>query len=79
MDNFLFLERFDRLEKLIIGSKEVLTFEVTCDYKGISRSNLYKLTALGKIPHSRPHGKMIYFELRKMDRWLLPNEQDVLH
>ena len=59
MDNFLILERLDRLEKLIIANKEVLTFEETCDYTGISRSYLYKLTASGNIPHSKPNGKMI--------------------
>jgi len=74
MDNFLILERLDRLEKLLIGSKEVLTLEETCYYTGISRSYLYKLTASGKIPHSKPNGKMIYFERRKIDRWLLRNE-----
>ncbi|WP_373516304.1 helix-turn-helix transcriptional regulator, partial [Pricia sp.] len=56
MDNFLILERLDRLEKLIIANKEVLTFEETCDYTGISRSYLYKLTASGNIPHSKPNG-----------------------
>lgn len=74
MDTFLILERLDRLEKLLIGSKEVLTLEETCDYTGISRSYLYKLTASGNIPHSKPNGKMIYFERRKIDRWLLRNE-----
>ncbi len=36
MDNLLILERFDRLEKLLVGHKEVLTFNETCDYTGIS-------------------------------------------
>ncbi len=73
MDNFLILERPDRLEKLLIANKEVLTFEETCDYTGISRSNLYKLTASGNIPHSKPNGKMIFFEKRKLNNWLLRN------
>lgn len=29
MDNFLILERLDRLEKLLIANKKVLTFEET--------------------------------------------------
>ena len=53
MDNLLILERLDRLEKLLIGSKEVLTFDETCDYTGISRSYLYKLTASGRIPNGK--------------------------
>ena len=75
MDNFLILERSDRLEKLIIANKEVLTFEEICDYTGISRSYLYKLTASGNIPHSKPNGKMIFFEKKKLNDWLLRNNR----
>lgn len=73
MDNFLILERLDRLERLLIAHKEVLTFEETCDYTGISRSYLYKLTASGNIPHSKPNGKLIFFEKAKLNTWLLQN------
>jgi excisionase family DNA binding protein len=73
MDNFFILERLDRLERLMTANKEVLTFEETCDYTGISRSYLYKLTASGNIPHSKPNGKMIFFEKRKLNEWLLQN------
>ncbi|WP_437369263.1 helix-turn-helix transcriptional regulator [Maribacter litoralis] len=75
MDNFLILERLDRLERLLIANKEVLTFEETCDYTGISRSYLYKLTAAGQIPHSKPNGKLIFFERKKIVDWLLQNER----
>lgn len=73
MDNYLILERLDRLERLLIANKEVLTFEETCDYTGISRSYLYKLTASGNIPHSKPNGKMLFFEKTKLNAWLLQN------
>tara|TARA_R110001606_G_scaffold260183_1_gene407921 strand:+ start:5669 stop:6058 length:390 start_codon:yes stop_codon:yes gene_type:complete len=73
MDNYLILERLDRLERLLIANKEVLTFEETCDYTGISRSYLYKLTASGNIPHSKPNGKMLFFERAKLNTWLLQN------
>jgi excisionase family DNA binding protein len=75
MDNLLILERLGRLEKLLIGSKEVLTFDEACDYTGISRSYLYKLTASGKIPHSKPNGKMLFFEKKKLVEWLLQNSR----
>jgi excisionase family DNA binding protein len=75
MDNLLIFERLDRIERLLTVSKEVLTFEETCDYTGISRSYLYKLTASGNIPHSKPNGKMIFFEKRKLNIWLLQNER----
>ena len=75
MDTILILERLDRLEKLLMANKEVLTFEETCDYTGISRSYLYKLTAAGTVPHSKPNGKLIFFERKKVEDWLLQNER----
>tara|TARA_R110000868_G_scaffold136776_1_gene349832 strand:- start:709 stop:999 length:291 start_codon:yes stop_codon:yes gene_type:complete len=74
MDNLIILERLDRLEKLLIGNKEVLTFDEASDYTGISRSYLYKLTASGKIPHSKPNGKMLFFDKKKLVDWLLQNK-----
>ena len=71
MNDLLVLERLDRLEKLLTAHKEVLTFEETCNYTGISRSYLYKLTSSGNIPHSKPNGKLIFFEKRKLNTWLL--------
>tara|TARA_R110002049_G_scaffold25956_5_gene90717 strand:- start:1487 stop:1774 length:288 start_codon:yes stop_codon:yes gene_type:complete len=76
MDTILILERLDRLEKLLIGSKEVLTFDEASDYTGISRSYLYKLTASGKIPHSKPNGKMVFFDKKKLVDWLLQHKQE---
>lgn len=75
MDTILILERLDRLEKLLMANKKVLTFEETCDYTGISRSYLYKLTAAGTVPHSKPNGKLIFFERKKIEDWLLQNER----
>lgn len=79
MDTILILERLDRLEKLLIGNKEVLTLDETSDYTGISRSYLYKLTASGTIPHSKPNGKMLFFDKKKLVDWLLQNKQKSKH
>jgi prophage regulatory protein len=43
-------------------------------YTGISKSYLYKLTHLGKIPFSKPFGKLIFFEKSSVDSWLLSNK-----
>ena len=75
MDTILILERLDRLEKLLVGHKEVLTFDEACDYTGISRSYLYKLTSSGRIPHSKPNGKILFFEKAKLVNWLLQNKR----
>ncbi len=55
-------ERLERIESLLLSNKKVLALEKTCDYTSISRSYLYKLTSTGMIPHSKPSGKLIYFE-----------------
>ncbi|MBP0902655.1 helix-turn-helix domain-containing protein [Mariniflexile gromovii] len=76
MDTILILDRLDRLEKLLIGNKEVLTFDEASDYTGISRSYLYKLTASGKIPHSKPNGKMVFFDKTRLVDWLLQHKRE---
>ncbi|HCW64138.1 MAG TPA: DNA-binding protein, partial [Leeuwenhoekiella sp.] len=40
-------ERLERIESLLLAKKKVLTLEEACDYAGISRSYLYKLTSTG--------------------------------
>ena len=66
-------ERLNRIERLIISNKKVLTFDETCEYTGISRSYLYKLTSSGVIPFSKPNGKVIFFDSEKLNKWLLKN------
>ena len=73
MDNLKIAEKLDRIERLIIANKKVLTFDEACDYTGISRSYLYKLTSSGIIPYSKPNGKVIFFDKEKLDKWLLKN------
>lgn len=74
MNDLKILEKLDRIENLIRTSKNVLTIEEASDYTGISRSYLYKLTANGDIPFSKPRGKKIYFSREKLDEWLLSNQ-----
>ena len=73
MDVLQILQKLDRIEKMVRTNKNVLTIEEASDYTGISRSYLYKLTANGDIPFSKPRGKMIYFSKEKLDTWLLTN------
>ena len=73
MNELKLLEQLDRIEKLVRAQKAVLTFDQACDYTGISRSYMYKLTARGEIPFSKPKGKLIFFSREKLDNWLLNN------
>ena len=66
-------EKLDRIERLITANKKVLSFDEACEYTGISRSYMYKLTASRNVPHSKPSGKVIFFNKEKLDEWLLNN------
>lgn len=74
MDSIIELHRkLDRLEKLLVGRKTVLTVDEAITYTGLSKSYLYKLTSAGTIPHYKPNGKHIYFKKEELDAWLLRN------
>lgn len=75
MDNIKLEQQLDRIERLLVSNKKVLTFDEACDYTGISRSYLYKLTSSGGIPFSKPSGKIIFFDKAKLDEWLLQNKK----
>lgn len=66
--------RIKSLEESRYTNKDVLTFEETCDYIGVSGSLLYKLTAAKAIPHYKPRGKMVYFKKLELNEWLLHNQ-----
>jgi excisionase family DNA binding protein len=51
--------------------KRLLTLKEACQYIGISRSYMHKLTAARKIPFSKPYGKIIYFDKAELEEWLL--------
>jgi len=66
-------DRLRKIEKLLLAKKETLTLEDACNYTGISESFMYKLTSARKIPHYKPHGKLIYFKTQELNDWLLQN------
>lgn len=68
------LRKLEGIEKAILSQKDVLTFEEVCRYTGLSRSYLYKLTCTNRIPHSKPNGKMLYFDRHELNNWLLQNQ-----
>jgi excisionase family DNA binding protein len=66
-------ERMKNIEILLLSQKTVFTFDEVAHYTGLSKSYLYKLTCTGKIPHSKPNGKQLFFEKSEIDNWLLRN------
>lgn len=66
-------QRLDRIAQLLRGQKTVLNFVEACEFTGLSKTYMYKLTHQGRIPHFKPHGKNIYFNREELERWLLQN------
>lgn len=66
-------ERLSRIEKLLLDTKKVLTFDELVEYTGLSKSYLYKMTSSHQIPYSKPTGKVLFFDKEKIDQWLLEN------
>ncbi|PKD21798.1 hypothetical protein APR41_02125 [Salegentibacter salinarum] len=63
-----------KLAKDLYFLKPVLSFEEACEYTGLSKSWMYKLTHRGDIPHYKPDGKKIYFKTTEIENWLLRNK-----
>lgn len=59
-----------------LDSKRVWTIHELSAYSGFQKSYLYKLTMANRIPGvSRPTGKVLLFDSRKVIEWLLSNPQ----
>jgi excisionase family DNA binding protein len=52
---------------------KVLSFEQGCEYLGYKRSYVYKMTASGILPFSKPNNKKIFFDREKLEEWMLSN------
>ncbi|WP_150048680.1 helix-turn-helix domain-containing protein [Methylomonas rhizoryzae] len=63
--------RLDTLTAAVLSNKTVLTIEEAAAYTGLTVSTIYKLTSTQQIPHSKPRGKMLYFDRAELDTWLL--------
>ncbi|MBN8671471.1 MAG: helix-turn-helix domain-containing protein [Chitinophagales bacterium] len=73
MENNSIEIRLDRIEKLLLSQKTVLTLQEVAEYTCLKPSYLYKLTSKLGIPCYRPNGKQLYFKKDEIDAWLLRN------
>jgi len=73
MENELILHKLNRIEKHIFGLKSILNVEELADYTGFKKSYIYKLVHENLIPFSKPNGKVLFFERKKIDEFLLQN------
>ena len=60
-------QRLNRIEQLLAGQKNVLTFDEACTYTGISRTYMYRLPCGRRIPLYKPNGKNIYFARAELE------------
>lgn len=68
------LSKLEAIETLLAAQRpKPMTVEEAAAYLNLSRSYLYKLTSLGLVPFYKPQGKLLYFEKRDLDSWLLRN------
>lgn len=66
-------ERIESIAAKLYSTKEVLTLEEASLFLGLSKSQLYKLTASAAIPHYKPGGKYIYFDYADLIEWVRQN------
>jgi excisionase family DNA binding protein len=66
------LIRLDSIETLLLSLNSTpLNLEKAADYLNVSKSYLYKLTSQNKIPYYKPSGKLVYFDKKELDQWVL--------
>ena len=70
-------ERLKKIENSMYITKEMLTTTEVAEYLGVSQSQIYKLTMNMEIPHYKPKGKTIYFDRKKIVRWMRSNHFSV--
>jgi len=63
----------EEIKKLtVLGAKKVLTMSDTALLTGLSKSHLYKLCCIKKIPHWKSEGgKFTYFDKSEVEAWQL--------
>lgn len=54
-----------------------MTLKEVAAYTGLSKSYLWKLTATRKIKHSKPTGKVIFFDKSVIDEFFLGKNEVV--
>jgi excisionase family DNA binding protein len=68
------INRLDNIEALLEGyNNKPLSLEEAAAYLHVSKSYLYKLTSTNRIPYYKPSGKLVFFDKKELDAWVLQN------
>lgn len=61
--------------KLMINNmEEIITLKEVAQLTKLSTSTIYKLTRSGKLPHSKPNGKKLYYRRADIMDWMMSGE-----
>lgn len=53
-----------------VGALGVMTIEQVATALGLSKSHIYALTSKKEIPHYKPRGGRIFFDVQEVREWL---------
>jgi excisionase family DNA binding protein len=68
------MSRLESIEAMLAGyNNQPLNLEKAAAYLHVSKSYLYKLTSRNQIPYYKPSGKLVYFDKKELDQWILQN------
>lgn len=65
------LNELAEIKSLILTNKKILNADEAATYLGLPKSSIYKLTAAGKIPHSKPTNRILFFDKDELTEWAL--------
>ena len=68
------LTQLDRIERnSLLAAKTVLTVEDAAILLGLSPSTIYRWTMTKIIPHYKPNGKLVFFNKKELEDWMMRN------
>ena len=54
---------------------EIITLKEVAQLTRLSTSTIYKLTRSGKLPHSKPNGKKLYYRRADIIEWMMSGKK----
>lgn len=73
----ILISKIDELVRVVkqyyLLNKKTLTLKEAAEYMQVSESQMYKLTHNRRIPHSKPTGKLVFFNKSDLDEFCLSN------
>lgn len=58
-----------------LSERDMMTVKEAATYTGLSKSHIYKLTGLNRIPVYRPTGRKCFFDKSELNKWMHSNRE----